>query len=239
MKKKKSSISSINSILLAVILALSVRWLVFEAYVIPSGSMLPTLLIRDHIFVNKIKYGIRVPFGKTWLFEFAKLQRNEVVVFRNPSDEGEFFIKRVVGIEGDEIHYEDGILYINQTEITKVESQEKDGYKWMRDSDLEGGVLDYDYFYELLNEKGHATLLRKSEYHTSFGPETVPPGHFFVLGDNRDNSSDSRHWGYVPMENLLGKAMFVWLSCDETLPIVSFLCNPFNIRWGRLLDWIR
>ncbi len=237
---KKTPLSGIFSIVLAVLVALSVRWLLIEAYVIPSGSMLPTLLIHDHIFVNKIKYGVRVPFGKTWFVNFEKPKKNDVIVFRYPKDENVFFIKRVVGTPGDEIHYEDGILYINQKEVLKITPPEgKDGYRWMTDANIPGGRFDYDYFYELLDSKGHATLLRKSEYHISWGPEQVPKDHLFVMGDNRDNSNDSRHWGFVPMENVLGKAMFVWLSCDETLPIVSFLCNPVKLRWGRLLDWIK
>ncbi len=239
-KAKKSIFSGFSSIALAVLAALSVRWLLIEAYVIPSGSMLPTLLIHDHIFVNKIKYGIRAPFGKTWILDFEKPKKNDVVVFRYPKDEKIFFIKRVIGTPGDEIHYDDGILYINQVEVERIQPPTgKDGYKWMTDSDVPGGKQDYDYFYELMDQESHPTLLRRSEYHMSWGPEQIPNGYIFVMGDNRDNSNDSRHWGFVPMENILGKAMFVWLSCNDTLPIVSFLCNPIKLRWGRFFDWIR
>jgi signal peptidase I len=102
-----------GSLGIAVLVALSIRWAFVEAYVIPSGSMLPSLLIHDHIFVNKLTYGIRVPFSENWMFKFSEPKRGEVVVFKYPKDMSTFFIKRVVGEAGDKIYYENGTLYVN------------------------------------------------------------------------------------------------------------------------------
>jgi signal peptidase I len=228
-----------GSMVLAVLVALSIRWLLIEAYVIPSGSMLPSLLIHDHIFVNKIVYGVRVPFGKTWVVEFSKPERNDVIVFRFPRDESTFFIKRVIGVPGDKVHYEGGELYLNDQKVEKAPPSNPKDFEWVRDFEIPGGKADYDFFDEVLDKGSHSTLLRKGDRHSGFGPEVVPEGFLFVMGDNRDNSNDSRGWGYVPKENVLGKAMFVWLTCDEVLPTLTFFCDPREIRWGRLFHWIK
>lgn len=237
--KKGRFFDGITSMLIAILAALTIRWLLIEAYVIPSGSMLPSLLIYDHIFVNKIAYGVRVPGTKNWLTRFSEPQRNEVVVFRYPRDESTYFIKRIIGVPGDEIRYEDNQLYINGTRIERSDPANPENFDWVSDEDLPGTKAAYEFFDEKLgSEKGHPTLLRRRQLHISWGPETVPEGHIFVMGDNRDNSNDSRHWGFVPLENLMGKAMFVWLSCEETLPLFTFLCHPGKIRWSRFSHWI-
>ncbi len=235
---KGSIFEGFGSMVVAVLVALSIRWLLIEAYVIPSGSMLPTLLIHDHIFVNKIVYGVRVPFGKTWVVKFSSPERNDVIVFKYPRDESTFFIKRVIGLPGDKVQYENGNLYINGEQIEKVPATRPEDFEWVRDFELPGGKDDYVFFDEKLTEEGHSTLLRRGQIHSGFGPEEIPKDYLFVMGDNRDNSNDSRMWGYVPMNNILGKAMFVWLSCDETLPVLTFLCDPREVRWGRLFHWI-
>lgn len=227
----------IGSLILAIGVALFIRWALIEAYVIPSGSMLPSLLIHDHIFVNKFVYGIRAPFSKKWMVKFQEPKRGEVLVFRYPQDESTFYIKRIVGLPGDVLTYEDGNLFINDQKIEKqapTEEQEK-AMLGVSESDLPGGKEDYVHFIEELPKFSHSTLLRRGWYHMNVGPITVPEHSLFVMGDNRDNSADSRVWGFVPEENIIGRAMFVWLSCDETLPVLTFLCNPVELRWKRFL----
>lgn len=234
-----------GSFLVAIGLALFVRWAFFEAYVIPSTSMLPTLLVNDHIFVNKILYGVRAPFSESWFVQWAHPQRGEVVIFKNPSDKDKYFIKRVIGLPGDRILYENGHLYVNEKLVERVIPQAlKEEWHWLRDADFPGdqaagGRNLYVHWEERLNDRGYSILLRKEGgSQESFGPVTVPAGHFLVLGDNRDNSLDSRAWSeerrFVPRDFLIGRASFVWLSCESTLPVVTFLCNPLEIRRKRL-----
>lgn len=248
-QRKKFWTEGGGSFLVAIGVALLIRWAFMEAYVIPSGSMLPTLLINDHIFVNKIVYGLRVPFTEEWLVEFKDPERGAVVVFKYPEDINQFYIKRVIGLPGDRVYYENGNLYINEELVEKKVPQEtRSELHWLRDVDFPGeqsmgGLSNYVHWEELLGEHPHSILLRKGDRsEMAFGPYTVPPGHYFVMGDNRDNSQDSRAWSkgktFVPRDYLVGRAMFVWLSCEETLPVVTFLCNPLTIRWDRFFHSI-
>jgi len=242
MLNKKFWTEGPGSFAVAILIALTIRWAFMEAYVIPSSSMLPSLLVHDHIFVNKFIYGLRVPFTEKWMFDFNSPKRGEVIVFKFPEDMSMFYIKRVVGIPGDKIYYENGNLYIND-ELVKNEIPRKimSDHDWLRDEDFQGegpgAISNYQHFEESIGEQIFSVLLKKGRtFDIAKGPYVVPEGQYFVMGDNRDNSNDSRYWktqSFVPRENLVGRAMFVWLSCEETLPVVSFLCNPLAIRWKR------
>lgn len=240
-KDKKFWTDGWGSLGLAVLIALFIRWAFIEAYVIPSGSMLPTLQIHDHIFVNKFTYGLRVPFSENWMVKFSEPQRGEIVVFKYPKDMDTFFIKRIVGLPGDKISYQNGTLFINDKAMEKTVPSSDLNYKWLRDADFQrdGNFMDskdnYVHFFEKLEEVNHSVLVRKGDVYDEFGPVTVPADHLFVMGDNRNNSSDSRVWGFLPKKNILGRAMFVWLSCEETIPYIPVICNPLTIRWSRLL----
>ncbi len=246
MLNKKFWTEGLGSILLAILFAFTVRWGLFEAYVIPSGSMLPSLLIHDHIFVNKIVYGLRIPFTERWLLKFGEPQRGEVIVFKYPNDMSTAFIKRVVGLPGDKIAFAGGRLYVNGEEQKLETIENAEEYNELRDADFQSPENPFDekslheYYREHLGDVKHGILLRKGAYeNANFGPVEVPADSLFVMGDNRTNSHDSRYWGFLPKKNILGRAAMVWLSCEETISFLPVMCDFTTTRWSRFFHGIK
>jgi signal peptidase I len=198
MKKHKSKLYEYTeAIILAIVIALFVRTFVIQAYKIPSGSMKPTLQIGDHILVSKFNYGIKLPFVRSTLIPTGTPQRGDIVVFIYPEDRSKDFIKRLAGIPGDTIEIRDKRILLNGLPWNDSHGVHADGIV------LPGSVQPRD----------------------NFGPVKVPEGSLFVLGDNRDESYDSRFWGFVPMKDVLGKALVIYWSWDQ---------EDHGVRWSRI-----
>lgn len=201
-KRKKGLFREyLEAAIIALFLALFIRAFVIQAFKIPSGSMKPTLLIGDHILVNKFIYGIKIPFTDRHIIQSTKPKRGDVVVFKWPRDESKDFIKRVIGIEGDKIEIKNDVLYVNG-ESVKTEYVGK-----YRDKNIPIA----NKYLELLGKSNHYIL---DEYikHENYGPVIVPENSIFVMGDNRDNSHDSRYWHFVSLSKLKGKAIIIYWS---------------------------
>ncbi len=188
---------------------LVVRTFVFEPFRIPSSSMMPTLLTGDFIYVNKFAYGLKMPVTHDTLVEIGHPERGDVVVFRFPKDQKQDYIKRVIGLPGDEVFYDQRSksIYING----ELVSQEAQGpYTGFHD-DIDPQGLNL--MTEQLGDKEAHMMLIHNGYYNQFAhlKLKVPEGHYFVMGDNRDHSSDSRVWGLVPERNLVGEAKFIWM----------------------------
>ncbi len=193
-------------VLLAVML---LRSFLYEPFRIPSGSMMPTLLVGDFILVNKHEFGIRLPVLHTKITDGEDLKRGEVVVFRFPKDESLDFIKRVVGLPGDHISYYNRRLTINGKPLPVKFKETYPGQGTTSDN-MAGGKV----FLEKLGDVEHLMMIDDKVKFSANGELIVPPGQYFVMGDNRDHSNDSRFWGFVPEKNLVGRAVFIWLHWD-------------------------
>ena len=190
------------------VIVLVLRSFLVEPFRIPSGSMIPTLLVGDFILVNKYTYGIRLPVLNKKLIELGSPERGDVVVFRYPLDPATPFIKRVIGLPGDRVSYRHKQVYINGEPVKRTSGGT---YVGLRAAARHTGS---NLFTETLDDNRHNILVAPSGGGMN-GEFEVPDGHYFVLGDNRDNSRDSRYWGYVPDQNLVGKAFFIWLNWDS------------------------
>jgi signal peptidase I len=239
---------TIKIVVHALILAMVVRIFFYQPFNIPSGSMKSTLLVGDYLFVSKLAYGYSrysFPWGimpfKGRLFG-SEPQRGDVVVFKLPRDNATDFIKRVIGLPGDEISVRDGVLYINGVPVPKVR---KDDFVSPEEQN------PIPRFEETL-PNGVKYLVLDSTPNGQFdnvGPYKVPPGHYFMMGDNRDNSTDSREQsprygvGYVPYENLVGRAEIIFFSAAVDDPNAFRLSSPWtwpwDIRWGRIFHLVR
>lgn len=229
---------NVKVIIEALLLAVLIRTLAFQPFTIPSGSMMPTLLVGDYIFVNKFSYGYSkysLPFSPD-LFEGrifgSDPERGDVVVFRKPSEPDVDYIKRVVGLPGDRIQVTNGVLSINGQPVPK----QPDG-NFTSDYKRDPGT-DVPVFRETFDNGASFDTL--DQVPDSEGDNTreflVPAGHFFMMGDNRDNSRDSRFdVGFVPAENLIGRASFITFSIGNDTSFAEIWKWPSNMRWNRLL----
>jgi signal peptidase I len=190
---------NVEAILIAVVIALFIRTFVVQAFKIPSGSMKPTLQIGDHILVNKFSYGVKIPYVGRVIVPVGDPQRGDIVVFKFPVDPRKDFIKRVIGVGGDVVEIHDKTIYIN------------------------GKRLNHDVGVYT----DPRTIAGSLKPRDNFGPITVPKGALFVMGDNRDESFDSRFWGFVPVREVSGKAFIIYWSWDS---------DDFRVRWDRLAD---
>ncbi len=203
-----------RSLLPIFIIVLILRSFLVEPFRIPSGSMMPTLLVGDFILVNKFAYGIRLPVLNTKIIPISEPKRGDVVVFRYPENPTIPYIKRVIGLPGDHIVYHNGtkVIYINGEPMPQKLIGSYQGVG-------EGsGMTGADEKIENLPGVDHSILMYSNRVFNTDAPYmdiTIPPGHYFVLGDNRDNSRDSRFWGTVPEENLIGKAFLIWMNWDR------------------------
>lgn len=228
-----------KSLLGALLIYLFLRTFLVEAFRIPSGSMEPTLLVGDWLFVNKLRYGPHIPFTNINLPGYADPERGDVVVFVSPPqldqpwDPSPTLVKRLVGVPGDTLFMRSGMLYLNgdaqpqafDAGVNPVGDPNEVSplFEWQVRADLEGSRFG--------DPPAQPT-------HDNWGPIVIPPDHLFMMGDSRYNSKDSRYWGLVPRENVRGRPMFVYYSwnatdSDRALPAIT------DIRWGRLFTWIR
>jgi signal peptidase I len=203
-----------ESICVAVILALFVRTFVVQAFKIPTGSMENNLLIGDHLLVNKFVFAPTLSRIEDLLLPIDPIKRGDVIVFKYPEDPERDFIKRVIGLPGETLELKEKKVYIN------------------------GTPLDEPYVHFLFPADATSGDLGEGSFDVrrSYGPVTVPEGHYFMMGDNRDNSQDSRYWGFMPREYVKGKALFVYFSFGEGGAGLSGLLG--NVRWGRILHQI-
>ncbi|MEN6330816.1 MAG: signal peptidase I [Smithella sp.] len=201
--RTKSKIQEyVEAIIVAILIALFLRTFVVQAFKIPSRSMVPTLLVGDHLLVNKFIYGVKVPFLRKTLIPVTDPKRGDIIVFIYPKDRSKDFIKRVIGVGGDTIEIKNKKIFLNDKEYT-------DTYGIYSDNVIYPGTI---------------------QPRDNFGPVTVPREALFVMGDNRDESADSRYWGFVDLKDVEGKAMIIYWSWNR---------EETNVRWGRLFNLLR
>ena len=208
-ESKKSTLREyVEAFVIAIILALFIRTFIIQAFKIPSGSMLPTLQIGDHLLVNKFIYGVKVPFTGTTLIPIKTPKHNDVIVFKYPKDPSVDYIKRVIGISGDRLAIKNKKVFINGEPVA-------DPHADFGRQIIPGHINSRDNFTEI----------------------KIPEGKVFVMGDNRDNSHDSRFWGFVDEKDIRGKAIIIYWSWDLKYSLFS-LDRFGSIRWSRLADII-
>src|SRR5512147_1234933 len=188
-----------EAIIIAILIAAFIRTFVVQAFKIPSGSMKPTLQIGDHILVNKFIYGVKIPYLNTVLLPIRDPERGDIVVFKYPLDPKKDFIKRVIGVPGDTVEVRDKAVYVNRERLKPDKGVYVDPHM----------------------------AFGPNRVRDNLGPITVPAGALFVMGDNRDESYDSRFWGFVPLRDVSGKAFIIYWSWDG---------DHFRVRWSRLAN---
>ena len=204
-----------RSLFPVILVVLLLRSFLVEPFRIPSGSMMPTLLVGDFILVNKFAYGIRLPVADTKIIDVGEPSRGDVMVFRYPKNPSVDYIKRVIGLPGDRIAYYNKQVFVNGVPAAQEMIEPYQG--------IGAGVAmsGADVLSEDLQGVHHQILIDKNKG-TLEGEFVVPDGHYFVMGDNRDNSNDSRYWGFVPEENLVGKAFMIWMNWDSQANGISW-----------------
>lgn len=272
-------LEAILLLLSPLLIIFSFRWLLLEPFVIPSSSMEPTLVVHDHIVVQKFSYGIRSPFGEGWLYNFKKPQRGDVIVFRYPENKKVFFIKRLIGLPGDKVIVQNGQITVNGLPWTLIPTEDdgvvdnadynyfietvpdNEKIKQYKEQNIEKSVLSTDKedltkltpeeiqlrFEKQLQTDQNKELreIESTDHFVRFRADlqhvdrvakefVVPKNSYFVMGDNRDESHDSRFWGFVPHKLLVGKAVRVWLSCSATLENAPMICDPTKMRMDRI-----
>jgi signal peptidase I len=223
------------------------RSFIYEPFQIPSGSMMPTLLVGDFILVEKFSYGLKEPIWQNTLIPMGKVKRGDVVVFKYPENIRVDFIKRVVGLPGDRIVYKDKRLYlIPACDVEPCASYKALDMNYLGEQEFADEESTMQVYSEILGEVAHQVLvnpLRRDQpayYYQQQGTYEyewiVPKGQYFVMGDNRDNSKDSRYWGFVPEQNLEGKAVAIWISFEFYRDSTSILPSwvPSGIRFDRI-----
>jgi len=209
--KKSVAREYFESLVIAVVLALFVRTWVFQAFKIPSGSMEPNLLIGDHLIVNKMQFAPTTgPLERT-ILPHREIRRGDIIVFKSPEEPERDLIKRVIGLPGDRLELRQKQMYVN------------------------GVALDEPYT-QLLEPPPTADAPPSTDVRVQYGPVTVPDGQYFMMGDNRDNSQDSRYWGFLPASYVKGRALFIYFSLNPNAAVTDILGG---VRWSRLLNRVR
>lgn len=215
-QKKPAWREWLESLLVVAIVAFVIRSFVIAPFKIPSSSMVPTLDVGDYIFVLRYPYGIRIPFTDLQFFP-SEAKRGDVAVFDYPDDRSKDYIKRIVGLPGDVIRYQDNKLYVNGKEMPLQNIGTRVYYMQDGEADVSG------LYKEQLFDVNHEVL--RKQFSIKDGVWKVPAGHYFAMGDNRNNSRDSRFWGFVPQSYLVGKAVLIWWSWDN---------HGDTVRWNRI-----
>ena len=240
--KPSAILETIRTVVYAVLFAVVVRTFLFEPFNIPSGSMIPTLLVGDYLFVSKFSFGysrhslpFSPPFFKGRIFE-SQPERGDVAVFKLPLDNQTDYIKRIIGLPGDRIQVVAGVLHVNGKAVKRNRIRDYPGDRsGQRTSKQYEETLPEGRIHRIIEEQGDFGRLDKTRVYT------VPKGHYFAMGDNRDNSLDSRvleHVGFVPAENLVGRAEFLFFSTNGKAQIWEVWKWPITIRYSRLFNGI-
>lgn len=232
---KDKVIKEIKSYIIIIVSVFAFRSSLFEPNHIPSGSLLPTNAIGDFILVNKFSYGLKVPysewFGKPIYFsEFKTPTRGDIVVFEYPLDRNILYVKRLIGVPGDEIEVRDNVVYLNGQEVQRSEIKDPKDQMELFDAS-KYNRNDLKFYKNKIGDKEFVTAENVAlfRHNNTQGKIKVPEGHYFVLGDNRDYSADSRIWGFVPQDHIRGRAMVVWFNM-----VYPWSEEEFHFRPGRI-----
>lgn len=247
-ERRRLPLETTRALVLAIALALTIRAFVIEPFKIPSGSMIPTLLVGDYLVVSKFIYGVRMPFTGSLIFPVGEVKRGDVVVFRYPDDRSTDFIKRVIGLPGDKIEVRADRLWVNEQVMDRVEEEEFSFFDYSQ-----GRQVRAKGFREMNPEGVEYTIIHRLRMprRGSRSQWIVPDDHYFMMGDNRDNSRDSRMWTnpFVPAEDIKGKALMIhwsWVISSGPVADRGFIADLLytvyrvvtfqveKVRWGRI-----